>query len=70
MKYSKAFTPFELTTLVLLRVLIGWHILYEGIAKLLAPNWSSASFLKNHNGYYPGFPNGSYPMTVCRRWIS
>lgn len=55
MKYSKAFTPFQTTTLVLLRMLIGWHLLYEGIAKLLAPNWTSASFLKESQWILSGF---------------
>jgi thiosulfate dehydrogenase [quinone] large subunit len=27
--------------LVILRLAIGWHFLYEGISKLLNPNWSS-----------------------------
>lgn len=31
--------------LVLLRVAIGWHFLYEGVAKLLNPNWSAQPFL-------------------------
>ena len=35
----------QLYGLVTLRVLIGWHFLYEGIAKLLNPYWSSAAFL-------------------------
>lgn len=55
MKYSKTFTTFQLTTLVLLRMLIGWHLLYEGIAKLLAPNWTSASFLKESQWILSGF---------------
>lgn len=55
MKYSNAFTPFQTTTLVLLRMLIGWHLLYEGIAKLLAPNWTSASFLKESQWILSGF---------------
>lgn len=29
----------------LLRLAIGWHFLYEGIAKLLTPEWSAASYL-------------------------
>ncbi len=29
----------------LLRALIGWHFLYEGIVKLVNPNWSSAPYL-------------------------
>jgi uncharacterized membrane protein YphA (DoxX/SURF4 family) len=39
--YSNA----QLTVLILLRLTIGWHFLYEGIAKLFTPNWSSASYL-------------------------
>jgi uncharacterized membrane protein YphA (DoxX/SURF4 family) len=35
----------QLTILILLRLAIGWHFLYEGIAKLFTPNWSSASYL-------------------------
>ena len=40
-EYSNA----QLITLVILRILIGWHFLYEGIVKLLNPYWSSAGFL-------------------------
>jgi len=39
------FTTLQMTTLVVLRLLIGWHCLYEGIAKLMNPGWSSAGFL-------------------------
>jgi len=39
--YSNA----QLTVLILLRLAIGWHFLYEGIAKLFTPDWSSASYL-------------------------
>jgi uncharacterized membrane protein YphA (DoxX/SURF4 family) len=31
--------------LVLLRTVIGWHFLYEGLSKLLSPNWTSYNFL-------------------------
>jgi len=31
--------------LVALRFLIGWHLLYEGIYKLINPEWSSIAFL-------------------------
>ena len=31
--------------LLFLRILIGWHFLYEGLAKLLNPQWSAAGFL-------------------------
>ena len=31
--------------LVILRVAVGWHFLYEGVTKLLEPNWTSAAYL-------------------------
>ncbi len=36
---------YQLTALVVLRVLIGWHFLYEGIAKIFNPYWTSAGYL-------------------------
>ena len=37
----------RLTTwlLTLVRIVIGWHFLYEGIAKIIASDWSSAPYL-------------------------
>jgi thiosulfate dehydrogenase [quinone] large subunit len=43
-------TPLQMTTVVVLRVLIGWHFLYEGVAKLSKPDWSAAGFLKQARG--------------------
>ena len=31
--------------IIALRMLIGWHFLYEGISKLIHPAWSSLAFL-------------------------
>lgn len=36
--------------ITLLRVLVGWHFLYEGIAKLSLPAWSAAGYLKQARG--------------------
>jgi thiosulfate dehydrogenase [quinone] large subunit len=55
MKSTKTFTTFQQTALVLLRVLIGWHILYEGISKLMTPNWSSVLFLRDSQWILSGF---------------
>lgn len=38
-------TRFQVGALVALRLLIGWHFLYEGLAKLTNPYWSSAAYL-------------------------
>jgi thiosulfate dehydrogenase [quinone] large subunit len=44
------YSRFQLVTLVALRMLIGWHFLYEGIAKLLNPYWTSAGYLQASQG--------------------
>jgi thiosulfate dehydrogenase [quinone] large subunit len=55
MKDYTRYTSAERFVLVTLRLLIGWHILYEGFAKLLIPNWSSASFLNESQWILKGF---------------
>ena len=41
--------------LIILRIIIGWHFLYEGIVKLLDADWSAASYLANTRGFLSGF---------------
>lgn len=48
------YSTLQLTALVILRVAIGWHFLYEGIAKVLNPYWSSAGFLLETKGIFKG----------------
>jgi thiosulfate dehydrogenase [quinone] large subunit len=45
----------QLSLLVALRVLIGWHFLYEGISKLVNPDWSSVAFLLDSKGFLSSF---------------
>lgn len=40
--------------LVLLRILIGWHFLYEGIIKLYNPDWTSFGYLASAQGPFKG----------------
>ena len=51
---SNVIGDLQLYGLVVLRVLIGWHFLYEGIAKLLNPYWSSAAFLLDAKWIFSG----------------
>ena len=41
--------------ITILRVAIGWHFLYEGIAKILQGNWTASGFLLNTSGFFSGF---------------
>ena len=45
MKKTLPFTNLQMAGLLILRFLVGWHVLYEGIAKLQNPAWSSRGFL-------------------------
>lgn len=42
-------------TLVLLRVLIGWHFLYEGVIKAYNPSWTSKGYLLSASVLKPFF---------------
>ncbi|MBN1819455.1 MAG: DoxX family membrane protein [Prolixibacteraceae bacterium] len=41
----------QITWLVILRVAIGWHFLYEGLVKVLNPGWSSLGYLMDSKGF-------------------
>ena len=42
-------------TLVLLRILIGWHFLYEGVIKAYNPSWTSRGYLLSASILKPFF---------------
>ncbi len=42
----------QLIWLVALRVVIGWHFLYEGLAKISTPNWTSYLYLMDSKGLF------------------
>jgi thiosulfate dehydrogenase [quinone] large subunit len=48
------YTTLQLSALVILRVVIGWHFLYEGMVKVFNPYWSSAGFLLEAKGIFKG----------------
>ncbi len=51
-------THFQSISLVVLRVAIGWHFLYEGIVKIMNPNWSSAGYLLDSKAWFTGMFQG------------
>jgi thiosulfate dehydrogenase [quinone] large subunit len=50
----------QMAAVVALRVLIGWHFLYEGLAKLTAPGWSASGYLLQSRG----------PFAEIFRWMA
>jgi len=52
--YSLSLNNAQFYGLVILRVVIGWHILYEGVSKLINPYWSSAAYLLDSKWIFSG----------------
>lgn len=52
--------------LLLLRLAVGWELLYEGLAKLLTPNWTAAPYLLLSHGFFQNFFHslGSSPVLL------
>jgi len=50
----------QMATVVVLRVLIGWHYLYEGLSKITASGWSAQGFLLQSRG----------PFAELFRWMA
>jgi uncharacterized membrane protein YphA (DoxX/SURF4 family) len=40
--------------LAILRIIIGWHFLYEGLVKLTDPSWTAAGYLEQSRYILPG----------------
>jgi uncharacterized membrane protein YphA (DoxX/SURF4 family) len=51
---TKRLGPWQEAFLVLLRMAIGWHLLYEGLVKLAGPGWTSAAFLAESRWLFSG----------------
>jgi len=54
MQAPAKYTNFQATTLVVLRIFIGWHFFYEGLSKLFNSYWTSAGYLAQSQGLFKG----------------
>lgn len=50
----RKYTRLQATGLIVLQLFIGWHFLYEGVAKLLNPYWTSAGYLSESKWWFSG----------------
>lgn len=49
------YTKLQSAAIVMLRITVGWHFLYEGGVKILNPHWTSKSYLLDSAGFMKGF---------------
>lgn len=54
MKKQTSYSKCQTFCLVFLRLLIGWHFLYEGLVKVLNPSWSAYPYLMDSKGFMSG----------------
>jgi thiosulfate dehydrogenase [quinone] large subunit len=70
-----ALSGLQMTTIVVLRVMIGWHFLYEGLSKLTNPGWSASGYLLQSRGPFASFfrwmaadPNLLANVNLMNKW--
>lgn len=49
---GRDWSRWQTVALVALRIIIGWHFLYEGLAKLINPYWTSAGYLAESQWWF------------------
>jgi len=66
--------PFK-SIFTILRLLIGWHLLYEGLLKVIDPSWTSAAYLAGSKGILSEFfqwilssPSLIYTVDIINMW--
>ena len=50
-----SYSRYQTLWLVILRILIGWHFLYEGLTKILNSSWTAYPYLMDSQGFLSGF---------------
>ena len=55
MKIDQTYTKTQLTWLMILRIFIGWHFLFEGIVKVTNPSWTAKAYLLDSHGFASSF---------------
>jgi thiosulfate dehydrogenase (quinone) large subunit len=48
-------SPAAMIAITMMRVLVGWHFLYEGVSKLSSPSWSAVGYMRVARGPFAGF---------------
>ena len=74
-KSRSSLTGLQLSVLVILRVAIGWIILYEGIGRAMNSSWSLTGYLSGSRGVFAGYftsltthSNLMYAIEIINEW--
>jgi len=64
-KQIGSYTGYQRFFLLLMRVTIGWHFLYEGYVKIISTGWSAAGYLHAAPGPFAGL----FEFVVDHAWM-
>jgi thiosulfate dehydrogenase [quinone] large subunit len=67
------YTNLQTFFLVSLRIIIGWYFLYEGLTKIVNPDWSSFGYLMDSKGWFSGMFHsiaGNPDIVVVIDWLN
>lgn len=74
-KSRSSMTGLQLSVMVILRMAIGWLLLYEGIGRAMNSNWSLTSYLSGSRGFLSGYfisltthSNLMYAFDIINEW--
>lgn len=65
MKTEQCYSKAQMVWLMMLRLFIGWHFMYEGLVKLMNPHWTSLPYLLDSKG-----PAASFFISITQHdWL-
>jgi len=74
-KSRSSLTGLQLGVMVILRVAIGWLLLYEGIGRVMNSSWSLTGYLSGSKGFFAGYfilltthSNLMYAIEIINEW--
>lgn len=54
----------------MLRTLIGWHFLYEGVSKIMSPKWTAYGYLMDAKGIFASFYQSLAANPTAMEWVN
>jgi thiosulfate dehydrogenase [quinone] large subunit len=52
---AEGLKTYQTNSLIIMRILIGWHFLYEGVLKVYNPHWTAKGYLLSADGFMKSF---------------
>lgn len=65
MRKDQCYSGAQFTWLMMVRLFIGWHFMYEGLVKIMNPHWTSLPYLLDSKG-----PAASFFISITQHdWL-